>query len=146
MIDRIFSIFALVIAGAYGFLAFTVIKAPFQYDPLGPESWPQILSVVAVLCCLAVIWKPDVAKLALANKTLLRIGIVLVLLSAYSALYEGLGFIVSTILFCAIFASILGAEWKKALLFSLVTGIAGYFLCAKLLELNLPSGLLDAFL
>ena len=39
MADRIFAGLLLLVTLAYGFIAFTIIKAPFQYDPLGPESW-----------------------------------------------------------------------------------------------------------
>ena len=59
MIDRIFSALMLALALAYVYIAFAIIKAPFQYDPLGPESWPQILSVYAALCCLYLLFKPD---------------------------------------------------------------------------------------
>ncbi len=138
MADRIFAGLLLLVTLAYGVIAFTVIKAPFQYDPLGPESWPQILSVVALLCIVGVLWKPDVDSLNVAGKTWFRLGVMVVLLFAYAELYEPLGFIVSTILFGAVVSRMLGATWIRSGLFGLGAGIFGWLLCVEILELNLP--------
>ena len=97
MADRIFAGLLLLVTLAYGYIAFTIIKAPFQYDPLGPESWPQILSVVAVLCILGILRKPDVDSMHVAGKTWFRLGAMIILLFTYAELYEPRGFIVSTI-------------------------------------------------
>lgn len=138
MADRIFAGVLLLVTLAYGFIAFTIIKAPFQYDPLGPESWPQILSVVAVLCILGVIWKPDTESLGVSARTWFRLGAMIVLLFAYAELYEPLGFIASTVLFGAIVARMLGATWIRAGLFGLGAGVLGWVLCVEILDLNLP--------
>jgi putative tricarboxylic transport membrane protein len=138
MADRIFAGFLLLVTLAYGFIAFTIIQAPFQYDPLGPESWPQILSVVAVLCILGVIWKPDTEHLGISAKTWFRMLAMIVLLFAYAELYEPLGFIISTILFGTVVARMLGAPWVRAALFGLGAGVLGWVLCVEILDLNLP--------
>ena len=143
MADRIFGLIALLIVIFYGFFAFAVIEAPFQYDPLGPESWPQILAIVAGLCCLYILALPDKEKFNVAGSTLIRIAVVLAMLSGYAVFFEPLGFIISTALFCAIFSLILGATYKEAILFGIASGGLGYLLCAKLLDLNLPEGLLS---
>ena len=143
MADRISGLIALLIVIAYGIIAFAVIEAPFQYDPLGPESWPQILAVVAGLCCLYILILPDGSKFNVAQRTLIRIAVVLVMLSGYAVLYEPLGFILSTALFCMVFSLILGSTYKEAILFGIASGVFGYLLCAKLLDLNLPEGLLS---
>lgn len=140
MADRIFGVIALAITIGYGFIAFTIIKAPFQYDPLGPETWPQILSVFAALCCLYIIFVPDRVRLKILGTTLFRIAIVVAMLSAYAYLFEPLGFIVSTALFCLVMSKLLGATNLQAVLFGLASGILGYALCAGLLDLNLPFG------
>ena len=138
MADRIFAAVLLLVTLAYGYIAFTIIKAPFQYDPLGPESWPQILSVVALLCILGVIWKPDTDSLHVSGKTWFRMGAMIILLFAYAELYEPLGFIISTILFGTIVARMLGAMWMRAALFGLGAGLFGWVLCVEILDLNLP--------
>lgn len=140
MADRIFGCIALAIAIIYGFIAFTIIRAPFQYDPLGPETWPRILSVVAGLCCLYVIIRPDKGKFKLLGNTLVRILVIVVLLTGYAYLFEPLGFIVATALFCAVLSRMLGASNWQAVLFGVVSGVAGYGLCSGLLDLNLPFG------
>jgi putative tricarboxylic transport membrane protein len=140
MADRIFSGVLLLVSIGYGVMAFTVIKAPFQYDPLGPESWPRILSVVAALCCLGLLARPDLQGLDLARKTGTRLLVLVLLLATYAALFEPLGFIIATFLFCAVLARILDAKLSHALAFGLVTGVVGFGVGSMLLELNLPAG------
>lgn len=140
MADRIFGCIALAIAFGYGLIAFTRISAPFQYDPLGPETWPRILSVVAALCCLYIILRPDDRKFKVLGHTLVRIIIVVVLLSGYAFFFERLGFILSTALFCGVLSKLLGATTPQVVLFGIASGVLGYGLCAGLLDLNLPIG------
>jgi putative tricarboxylic transport membrane protein len=142
MADRIFGCIALAIAFGYGFIAFTIIEAPFQYDPLGPESWPQILSVFACLCCVYIIILPDGTRMKILGSTLARIAVLLIVLFAYAYLYEPLGFIASTTLFCLVLSKILGATFLQAGLFGVASGSLGYLLCAVLLDLNLPEGII----
>ncbi|HEY9055782.1 MAG TPA: tripartite tricarboxylate transporter TctB family protein [Aurantimonas sp.] len=146
MADRLFSGVLLLIAIGYTFIAFTVIKAPFQYDPLGPESWPRILGVVAIACLVPLALRPEVDRLGIAGPTWLRLGALVIMLSLYAWLYEPLGFILSTFLFCAGLSLMLGSKLFSALLFSAVTSIVGYFLCTGPLELNLPAGILNSIL
>ncbi|WP_067333881.1 tripartite tricarboxylate transporter TctB family protein [Stappia indica] len=146
MADRVFAGAILVIALLYTYIAFTVIKAPFQYDPLGPESWPKLLGIVASLCAIYLIARPDVARLKADLGTLGRLALVVVMLLAYGRLFEPLGFLVSTWVFCTAFGIMLGATPLKAFAFGAVTGTVGYFACTRLLELNLPAGLLNHIL
>jgi putative tricarboxylic transport membrane protein len=140
MVDRIFAGVLLVVSLAYAVIAFTTIKAPFQYDPLGPESWPQILSLVAITCLLVILWKPDATEMGVARKTWFRLGATVVMLLAYAELYEPLGFILSTILFGTALCAMLGAGMLRSVIFGVAAGIAGYLLCVTLLDLNLPEG------
>jgi putative tricarboxylic transport membrane protein len=142
MADRVFAGLALLATLAYGAIAFAVIRAPFQYDPLGPESWPRILSVVAALCCLFILLRPDGTRFDLALAMLARLAGAVALLALYAALFQPLGFILSTALFSAVAARALGSGWIGAAVFGAASGVLGYGLCAGLLELNLPAGLL----
>ena len=65
-------------------------------------------------------------------------GAMVVLLFAYAELYEPLGFIISTILFGAVVARMLGATWIRSGLFGLAAGVLGWVLCVEILDLNLP--------
>ena len=140
MVDRIFAGVLLIVTVAYAVIAFTAISAPFQYDPLGPESWPQILSVVAIICLLVILWKPDATEMGVANKVWFRLVATVVMLFAYSELYEPLGFILSTILFGTALCAMLGAGIGRAFVFGIAAGVGGYLLCVTLLDLNLPDG------
>ena len=146
MADRIFSFLILMVTVGYTIMAFTVIKAPFQYDPLGPEGWPQLLGLVTIPCCLYILAKPDVFTLGTNQKTLIRIGLLTLMLFVYAWLFQPAGFMISTFLFCFALSIMLGANAVHAVVFGLVTGIVGYFLCTGPLELNLPAGLLDFIL
>ena len=143
MVDRVFAGITFMVVLAYGFIAFTVIKAPFQYDPLGPESWPQILAVAAGLSCLFILAKPEFIALALDVHTALRLGIVVLFFAVYAFLFEPLGFVLATVLFCTSMAVILGGGRLHALLFGLATGSLGYVIGSELLGLNLPDGILS---
>ena len=140
MADRLFAGFLLIATLAYAYIAWTIIQAPFQYDPLGPESWPRILAGAAVPCLLYIVWRPDVEPFAVAKYTWLRLALMVVLLFAYAELYEPLGFIISTILFGTIVALTLGAPRLGALAFGTGVGVFGYLLCVTLMGLNLPDG------
>ncbi|KRS11849.1 membrane protein [Roseovarius atlanticus] len=140
MVDRIFAGVLLIVTLAYAVIAFTAISAPFQYDPLGPESWPQILSVVAIACLLVILWKPDAIKMNVARQTWFRLAATVVMLAAYSELYEPLGFILSTILFGTALSAMLGAGILRSVIFGVAAGVGGYLFCVTLLDLNLPFG------
>ena len=147
MADRIFAGVLLIVTLAYAVIAFTAISAPFQYDPLGPESWPRILSIVAIICLLLILWKPDTERLDVAGHTWFRLAATVILLVAYSELYEPLGFIVATILFGAAMSAMLGAGALRSIVFGVAAGLAGYLLCAVVMDLNLPTGdIFESFL
>lgn len=140
MVDRIFASIFLLITIGYAYFAFTQISAPFQYDPLGPESWPRLLAVLALICTILILWKPDVDHFDTTRATWIKIAVVILLLFAYAYLFQPFGFVISTFLFGTVMARFLGADWVKSAIFGAVAGIGGYFLCAGLLDLNLPAG------
>jgi putative tricarboxylic transport membrane protein len=140
MPDRIFAAVLLLVTLGYTALAFFVIKAPFQYDPLGPESWPRILGAVMLICLVMILARPDVDHFDVDRPSWVRLAAVLALLVAYAALFEPLGFIISTALFSLAASRLLGAGWLPAALFGIAAGLGGYLLCVGLLGLNLPAG------
>lgn len=146
MADRIFAGVLLLVALGYTVIAFTVIKAPFQYDPVGPEGWPRLLGIIAILCTGYLVVRPDIARLDVTPATLGRLAITVVLLFVYAAAFQPLGFVLSTWTFCTALAVILGAAPARALGFGAASGILGYVVCTMLLDLNLPAGILKPWL
>ena len=146
MADRIVASLLLLVAVAYTVIAFTAIRAPFQYDPLGPESWPQLIGMVSIACLAYILVRPDVASFQVTRRTGIRILALIGMLFAYGWAFQPLGFIFSTWLFCVALSLMLGAKPVSAVVFGGIAGIAGYFVCTVLLDLNLPAGLLARFL
>jgi putative tricarboxylic transport membrane protein len=140
MSDRVFAAILLLVTLGYAALAFFVIEAPFQYDPLGPESWPRILGAVMLVCLVLILARPKVDHFDVDRPSWVRLAAVLALLVAYAALFEPLGFIISTALFSLVTSRLLGAGWAGAAVFGVAMGLGGYLLCAVLLDLNLPAG------
>lgn len=140
MADRIFAGVLFVVALAYAVIAFTSIQAPFQYDPLGPESWPQLLSIIALLCIAHVIYRPDVDDIGVSKDMWFKLGFMVLLMVAYAELFERLGFVIATTLYAAAASKMLGATRKNAAIFGVISGLGGYVLCAVLLDMNLPFG------
>ena len=146
MADRIFGGLLLLAALGYTYIAFTVIKAPFQYDPIGPEGWPRLLGIAAILCCGFIVLRPEINSLDLTRNTIGRLAILVALLFLYAGTFQPLGFIISTWAFCTVLAWILGAAPARSVLFGAAAGIAGYLVCTVLLDLNLPAGILKTWL
>lgn len=146
MADRIFAGVLLLVALGYTFIAFTVIRAPFQYDPIGPEGWPRLLGLVAILCTGYLVVRPDIARFDVTRATLGRLAFTVALLFIYAVAFQPLGFMLSTWVFCSALAVMLGAAPVRALVFGAASGILGYVVCTVLLDLNLPAGILKPWL
>ena len=146
MANRLFAGAILLIALGYTLIAFTLIKAPFQYDPLGPETWPRLVGIATVLCSGALVLHVDETRFDLPLATLRKLLLLVGMLLLFAALFQPLGFILSAFLFCTAMAVMLGARPGAALIFGLATGGLGYLVCARLLELNLPAGVLAPIL
>lgn len=141
MADRVFAFGALALAAFYGFVALG-LKAPFQYDPLGPETWPRLLAVVFALCAAYVLARPEPEPDWGGAVTLRRLGLSLAALIVYAVLFDPVGFIVTTSIYAAGMAWWGGVRPARAVVYGLGLGVLGYFVCTRLLVLNLPAGVL----
>ena len=142
MSERLFLGAILLLSAVYLVIAWTSISAPIQYDPLGPETWPILLSIVMLAACGLRLARPVGARLQVTRATLTRLAAMLVLLILYATLFEALGFVLTTWAFVAASVLLLGGKPVRALIAGLVTGVAGYLLFTRLLDLNLPGGVL----
>ncbi len=146
MANRLFAGAVFLVALGYTIIAFTLIKAPFQYDPLGPETWPRLVGIATMLCAGALVFRVDDTVFDLPLATFHRLLLLVGMLLIFAVLFQPLGFILSTFLFCTAMSVMLGARPGAALIFGIATGGLGYVVCARLLELNLPAGVLAPIL
>jgi putative tricarboxylic transport membrane protein len=146
MADRLFAGALLIVALGYTWLAFTVISAPIQYDPLGPESWPRIIGTTAALCLLVVLGTPSVSSLSVERRSLTRLAATVALLFGYAFLYQPIGFVPATWIFCGAITLMLGARPLAAAAFGGGVALVAFFGATRLLDLNLPAGPVIDFL
>jgi putative tricarboxylic transport membrane protein len=140
MVERAFLIAVVLVAGGYTLIAATAIRAPIQYDPLGPESWPLILGGLLVVTALARLLRPVGVRFDLERHAGLRILATVALLVLYAALFQRVGFTFATWGFCSGLTLMLGARPFSALAFGLGAGLLTYLLFTQLLDLRLPAG------
>lgn len=139
MYDRIFGA---VLVGVSGFYAWDAsrFKVAFSYEPLGPKAFPWILAGLLALCGILLILRPDRHQVWPDRAGLLRVGAGLGLIVFYAALFEPLGFIVSTLIVATGFAMLFGLNAWRAGVFALAVSVVGFFVLAGLLDLNVPPG------
>jgi len=138
--DRLFTVVALVLSGIYGYFAFFDLSAPIQYDPLGPEGWPRVLTVTALVLCLALLRSPGERVFAASGATIGRVSLAALMLAGYAIVFEWLGFALSTSMFSAAMARLLGATAVRAIAFGVIAGVGLYAVAVHLFGLNLPAG------
>lgn len=140
--DRILGVGLLVIAVAYGYVAQQWPEPFGGAEGVGPETFPTVLAVVLSLSSLYLIVKPDADTHWPAGRTGLELVGAIVILIAYAALLEPLGFVISTTLAVGTLCWRMGAPLKSALLTGLISAVLVFVLFNYLLELSLPDGLL----
>lgn len=140
MTERLFLVAVMILSAGYFGVAYFLIEARIQYDPLGPESWPMILGAVAFCAATARLFLPVGARFDLPRAAGTRIAGVLALLVFYAATFEHLGFVLSTWVFCTATTWALGTRPVPALVFGVAIGLGVYGLFTHLLDLTLPAG------
>ncbi len=145
MSDRIFGALMLVLAISYSWTA-RGFDPGFMADPLGPSTFPYLLGSVLGITALYLLLRPDPAAVWPPLKNLLQMWLIVILLVAYVAFLEWLGFIVATLITVSVLGWRLGASPKVALLTGVGVAIGVYALFDVLLELPLPSGVLGRLL
>ncbi|MEQ1774115.1 MAG: tripartite tricarboxylate transporter TctB family protein [Burkholderiales bacterium] len=151
MADRIIFVGILVLAGVY-FWATSQIPTLEIGDPLGPKAFPRLLGgglLIAAAMLLAEMLKarksePE-AKTEPAepsgNSSFKIVAGVVVVTGLYFALFEPLGYAISTSLFLLVMTSYFNKGKRLAnVLTSLIYGFASYYMFTTLLGVNLPRG------
>jgi len=140
--DRLFGIFLLLL-GAYVFYGGLNIEVPFAYDPLGPSAFPIGMGAVLFVLSLFVIAKPKATQFPNLN-TKLKTVVIVILLIIYQAIFNQLGFIISTLLLVYAISTIFKGTPKQALGSAIGVSISVYILFKNLLDIPLPTGELIA--
>ncbi len=120
---------------------------------LGPAWFPFILGLIvillgAILCCRAILKKEiypekNLESLLPKDAALHRVAFVLLAMLAAAALFDVLGFLITT--FCLmlfLFRVIEPQLWKVDLFYVLIFTLGSYILFRVLLKVQLPTGIL----
>jgi len=115
--DRIFGVFAIVVAGIYIYTA-TTIRISFLSDPVGSKTFPIIIGVVAILCGLVMLIRPDADTDWPSGRKLLSLFVAGLALLAFAYMLKPFGFVGP----CFIVASLLSYQISPRPVFAIVTG------------------------
>lgn len=128
-------------------------QAPFSYEPVGPRAYPLLLLVLIIAGALYLLFKPASISLApvpghdeevpLDRPMLIKVCACVGLLLVYAALFERLGFVLSTTLFGFFIARLYGARWWQCAVIGVVASIGLYLLFDYALDVPLPLGVLE---
>lgn len=140
MMERVFLVAVMMLSAGYFGVAYYLIEARIQYDPLGPETWPIILGLLTFIAAGIRLFLPVGAHFDLSRAAGGRIASVFVFLVLYAATFEHLGFVVSTWLFCSATTWALGTRPLPSIVFGGAIGFGVYGLFTRLLDLSLPAG------
>lgn len=153
MADRVIFVGILVLAGVY-FWATSQIPTLEIGDPLGPKAFPRLLGVgllISAAMLLAEMLKERKEPSAEAKEphdtsTYKIVAGVVVATGLYFALFEPLGYAISTSLFLMVMTLYFnkGKRWTN-IITSVVYGFASYYIFTAALGVNLPAGILPSF-
>lgn len=145
MSDRILGAVC-VVAGAGMAFAASGYAAPISYEPVGPRAFPLLLAGLMALAGAWLIARPGPQGFGLARDHLKPIGLAIIAVFVYSALFETLGFPIATAVMAVPVGMAFGGSWKQSLAGGVVMGVMFYAMFDKLLDVVLPTGLLSFIL
>ncbi len=117
MSDRLFGLTVIAVALGYIFSA-TMIQTSFLSDPVGPKTFPYMIGGVAILCALAVMWKPDDDPQWPGPGTFARLLLAVLVLIGYAYTLKPGGFVIPT----ALAAGLLSYQISPRALPAMLTG------------------------
>ncbi len=102
------------------FASATMLESPFFADPLGPRTFPYIISIASILCTLALLLFPDREPIWPDFKTFKKLLLALVVLIFYAYSLKPFGFLVPT----AVASSVLSFQISPKIVSSMGTGFS----------------------
>ena len=117
--------------------------APISYEPVGPRAFPFLLAGLLAVGGLWLAVKPGSHGFDLARENWRPIGLAVVAVFVYTALFQTLGFPLATALMAVPVGMAFGGSWKQSLVGGVGLGVVLYLLFDKLLDVVLPTGILS---
>ncbi|HSN38814.1 MAG TPA: tripartite tricarboxylate transporter TctB family protein [Burkholderiales bacterium] len=151
--DRVIFVCTLILAAVY-FYATAQIPSLEIGDPLGPKAFPRMLGIGLLITAGMLFMEMWKAKKAQGSKSATAeeprdyhhyfiVAAVVVWTGLYFAVFEWLGYILSTAVFLTVLTAYFNrGKWTANVLTSVLFSIGGYVMFSKLLEVNLPRGIL----
>ena len=127
--DRIFGLVILMVALAYIASAYQ-IETSFLSDPVGPKTFPITIGLVAAICALVLIYRPDAEPGWPVRRTFGALAIAIVVLVGYAFSLRPLGFVIPTAITAAILSYQISPRAKSAALAGIGLSI-GLFIIFK---------------
>lgn len=116
--DRVFGL--VMILGALAYIASALqLQTSFLSDPMGSKTFPIGLGIVAVLCGLVMIFKPDEEPDWPGPIALVKIAISIVVMVAYAYSLKPFGFLIPTTLAAGILSYLI----TPRITFNIIAGI-----------------------
>lgn len=145
MNDRILGVATLGLA-AFMTAAGWGIEAPFAYEPVGPRAFPLLLALIIGLCGLWLVYKGGHQVEANPPGANARIALMMGFAVAYAFLFQWLGLVIATTLMTMCVGRLFGGGWIKCAIGGVVMSVLFFLLFDKVLDVVLPTGLLETLI
>ena len=148
MSDRVLGAVCVVASAAMAWAA-QDYAAAISYEPVGPRAFPLLLLLLITAALLYLLCKPLSRQKvqeepALDRHVSRKIVLCVAALLVYSALFEVMGFILSSVLFAVAMARLYGASWLQSGIGGGLIAVGLYLLFDYGLDVPLPLGMLAA--
>ncbi len=139
---KIFSVLLLILS-LLGIYVGWGITTEFQYEPLGPRPFPVGALFLIAICSVLLFFFAEDTDVKWPNFAVAKRLIILAIsFFGFYLLFEYIGFILSSGLFMLIIALLFGANFIKALIFSVLCSLILYYCFDSLLQITLPLGII----
>ena len=142
MSDRILGAACVVVALAMAWFAQGYAPA-IAYEPVGPRAFPRLLASLMAIAGAWLVIKPSVMVNPFQGDAIKLIGLSVVTVFVYAAVFQWLGFTLATALMAVPVGVAFGGTWKQSLAGGVALGLGLFLLFDKALDVVLPTGLLS---